>query len=370
MRPLRTFGQQHITTYVSWSPDGTKLLTANADYSVRVWDAHNSTLLATLNAHTKPVNSVGWSPDGSKFASVGDDGNLVIWDSKTYKPLRVIQYSAPLSFVAWSPDGSKIAASVTTVSIQIWDVQGNGVDSIAQGFSINSLSWRPDSKAIMGDDSYIINISDNNIIPFTGCTSDYTTAWSHNGQLIVQSGPTGAGGVLCFADASTGAILGGFDIDEEAHFLEFSPDDRQLAAVGPDGRVSIWDVKTMKVLYDWPAPKTDNALVPAAAVAKLQLTAVCSPNPDQYRLWKVVNANPYDVTFRWFVVNSPTKQVGDEVVAASQNGKPGTLIFQTNTEAGDNTLNVFSPPDKLQATASSTTERCAVPTPAATAASS
>ncbi|MHB8629321.1 MAG: hypothetical protein ACYDBJ_13130 [Aggregatilineales bacterium] len=54
---------------------------------------------------------------------------------------------------------------------------------------------------------------------------------------------------------------------------------------------------------------------------------------------------------------------------AAENGKPGERIFQTNTESGDNTLNIFSPPEKLQDPAPSTTAQCPASKPVATASS-
>ncbi|MHB8752838.1 MAG: WD40 repeat domain-containing protein [Aggregatilineales bacterium] len=372
--PLRSFTQMSAVNDVAWSPDGTKLLTADADYSVRIWDARNYRLLMTLQVHTKPVNGVSWIPDGSKFASVGDDGKLVIWDSKTYKPLKIIQYSASLQLVAWSPDGNKIATSVRGVSVEIWDAQGNHISSI-DTYSIYSLNWNPDSTSILADLPHDNNIVDGSIsISMETCGNPASTAWSHNGKFIAISGYTTAGD-LCLIDTATGMVI--MDLATDPHSVElsslyldslqFSLDDKQLAGVDNEGHVLIWDVKTMKAPSNWPAPKTDHALVPSTAIAKLQLTSVCSPDPSQYRVWKVVNANPYDVVFRWFVVNSPQTQAGEEVVPAAQSGKPGERIFQTNTEAGDNTLNIFSPPDKLQDTASNTTAQCPASTPVATA---
>ncbi len=69
-------------------------------------------------------------------------------------------------------------------------------------------------------------------------------------------------------------------------------------------------------------------------IKKLKLTPRCSPDPSQYRVWRVHNENDFEVAFHWHVHN--THHFGEDVVPAN-----GQLDFTTITVDGANTTGVF-----------------------------
>ena len=60
------------------SPDGARVVTASADNSVRVWDAHSGRELATLHRHDGEVNSALFDASGQQILSVSHDGTAVL----------------------------------------------------------------------------------------------------------------------------------------------------------------------------------------------------------------------------------------------------------------------------------------------------
>ena len=60
---------------VSWSPDGSKIVSGSFDNIVRIWEASSGRLLRTLE-HMIEVRSVSWSPDDSKIVSGSKNGNV------------------------------------------------------------------------------------------------------------------------------------------------------------------------------------------------------------------------------------------------------------------------------------------------------
>lgn len=79
---VRTFsdpGHNAPVTAVSWHPQGSRLVSASYDTSLKIWNVMTEELLYTLRDHTHYVRCVSWSPDGKYIASGGDDRHLRIW---------------------------------------------------------------------------------------------------------------------------------------------------------------------------------------------------------------------------------------------------------------------------------------------------
>ncbi len=66
---------------VSFSPDGTQIVSGSNDWSVEVWDATTGNCLRTLQGHSGTVCSVAFSPDGSKIVSGSNDNTVKVWDA-------------------------------------------------------------------------------------------------------------------------------------------------------------------------------------------------------------------------------------------------------------------------------------------------
>ena len=72
---------------MSFSPDGTRIVTGSFDQTAKVWDARTGTLLLDLKGHTDQVTSVRFSPDGTRIVTGSDDKTAKVWDARTGTPL-------------------------------------------------------------------------------------------------------------------------------------------------------------------------------------------------------------------------------------------------------------------------------------------
>ena len=54
---------------VSFSPDGSRIVSGSYDRTVRVWDAITGQVINTLTGHSDRVWSVSFSADGSRLVS-------------------------------------------------------------------------------------------------------------------------------------------------------------------------------------------------------------------------------------------------------------------------------------------------------------
>ena len=83
--PGKSFASSAITTTsitgASFSPDGSRLVSASTDRRLMLWDVRRGRRLATLPGHSGAVLSVAYNPSGSVIASAGADGEIRLWDA-------------------------------------------------------------------------------------------------------------------------------------------------------------------------------------------------------------------------------------------------------------------------------------------------
>ena len=198
-KPLVTYTTgSGIINSVTWNSDGTKLASASADKTVKVWDASIfaskpsvtsklsmtklpvtskppvtsklsklpvlpviskplvTTPLMTYSGHSAAVNSVAWKPKTTLLASASDDGTVQAWDSTTGKtvlpPCR--EPGGSLMSVAWSPNGKYLASASTNKLVQVWSTNTSSQSVVTAPFvtytghtdAVMSVAWSPEGK--------------------------------------------------------------------------------------------------------------------------------------------------------------------------------------------------------------------------------
>jgi len=78
---------------VEWHPKGPVLLAGCGDGTAWMWDVSPKAghALQVFGGHADAVNVARFTPDGSKVVTAGEDGTLRIWGPKTGKSLAVVQ---------------------------------------------------------------------------------------------------------------------------------------------------------------------------------------------------------------------------------------------------------------------------------------
>ncbi len=114
---------RYKVTSVSWSPDGSSILSTSLDDTARIWDSDGN-LKATLSGQHRTL-SAAWSPDGHFIATNDLHGWIRLWDSG-----GSLQRASDQHFIgwhtAWSPDGSMLMTAGDVIRIhnaQTWDYE-------------------------------------------------------------------------------------------------------------------------------------------------------------------------------------------------------------------------------------------------------
>ncbi|KAJ2066625.1 hypothetical protein GGI08_001777 [Coemansia sp. S2] len=130
MQPVvRWRGHDNSIFDVEWYADDTRMVTASADETCRLWDVEQQKLLGVFGGHSQTVRSVSWRhEDQHCFSSASRDGSIMMWDLRvnkakvgdeySYRPVNTISRAHyGLRHVGKAPrgKGSLIAGSVTAI---------------------------------------------------------------------------------------------------------------------------------------------------------------------------------------------------------------------------------------------------------------
>ncbi len=110
---------------VSFSPDGSRIVTGSVDGTAKVWDARTGSALLDLKGHTGAVTSASFSPDGTRIVtgSDGRDGEgLGRADRHSSARTKRAHETVCLS-VAFSPDGTRIVTGGGDSTAKVWDAR-------------------------------------------------------------------------------------------------------------------------------------------------------------------------------------------------------------------------------------------------------
>ncbi|MGR3302530.1 MAG: ankyrin repeat domain-containing protein [Candidatus Scalindua sp.] len=117
------FGSQRsIITNLSFSPDGKYLADLRqdedwrGDNTVRIWDFEKGVVKHVLTGHAGAVNSISFSPDGTRIVTASEDQTVRIWDSNLAKEIFSMGTASDMGMgmamgyrAVFSPDGKNLA---------------------------------------------------------------------------------------------------------------------------------------------------------------------------------------------------------------------------------------------------------------------
>jgi len=122
---------------VTFSSDGTLLVSGSEDKTVKLWDVQTGGVIKTFDDHTDEVWSVSISADYTTIASGSDDKTLRLWDIQKGKCHRIIEQQKDVSCVRFSPTDPQCLISVSGgETVQQWDIDGHKVGPTYTGYQI------------------------------------------------------------------------------------------------------------------------------------------------------------------------------------------------------------------------------------------
>jgi WD40 repeat protein/serine/threonine protein kinase len=247
-RLLFTLAHGDIVYQAVYANDGTSIVTAGGDNTVRIWEAATGALVRELKYDGKRLRYGAVAADGNRVAAIDLDGAVVhVWSAATGVPLAELRTDASGFFsLAFSADGRWLATSGGN-DVNVFDTRTWVQVRIIPGPSIHSLSWDPSGPRLLtgsfnGDASIwtIPSGARTHHLRELGEPID-AVAFSPNGEFVVAASRGGAETVWSAASGmlqSQGNYLHGKLIS-----IEFDPTSKLVVAAGASGRVAVADAE-------------------------------------------------------------------------------------------------------------------------------
>ena len=106
---------------VAWSPDGNRILSTSLDPTARIWDSNTGEEIVVFTGHDAEVttcnqrctpDSPAWSPDGTRVVTADYAGEIFIWDPASGEELLHLDgHTDWVNTAIWSPDGTKLLSA-------------------------------------------------------------------------------------------------------------------------------------------------------------------------------------------------------------------------------------------------------------------
>jgi WD40 repeat protein len=251
------------------SPDGRWIVSASLDQTLKIWDMVDGTEQLTLSDPTSdiwshwqshPISDCAVSPDGSFIVSASDDQTLKVWDMFTRtKQLTISNSVGEITRCAMSPDGRFCVSVANDRTIKVWDM-ATGTEQLTISDSTDN-SWRSlefiriCDCAVSPDGRRIVSTAGHQTLKVWDATTGakcltlsghmrevYGCAVSPDGGFIVSAS---GDQTLKVWDAATGAerlTLSGHT--REVIGCTVSPDSRFIVSASGDQTLKVWDAAT------------------------------------------------------------------------------------------------------------------------------
>lgn len=284
--------------FSSFSPGGTRIVTASTDGHIRIWDTYSGFLVATLKGHTASVERAFYAKSGDRIFSASEDGTGRIWDASAFSAKKILRDgSGPITVGSYSYDGSLVLTGSAAGTAQLWStnswaivkslpeqrgrikfaflsrdnryaalIDGEGklalidVDSGKQIGPYHQISqigveacaaFSPDSKRLAfctDNNVFIVDVSTGDVSVKIGDFTDFLSAvaFSPDGAVLAT---TTLDAHVQLSDALRGKIVRILDGHRlPAMHVAFSADGERIVTAGTDLTARVWDTKSGREL--------------------------------------------------------------------------------------------------------------------------
>jgi hypothetical protein len=126
-------GHANNVVAASFSPDGTRVLTASYDNTARIWNVATGQSIATLTGHVGPVSAASFSPDGTRAVTASWDNTVRIWTVATAQSVATLTgHTDAVEAASFSPDGTRVLTASDDNTARVWPIDEELLQSLVR----------------------------------------------------------------------------------------------------------------------------------------------------------------------------------------------------------------------------------------------
>lgn len=216
----------------------------------------NLVAITTFKGHSERVTSVVFSPNGQLIASASYDNTVKLWNPRTSQvirtfPVQTTDENHNQEYKLWIEASSKLSFSQDGKVLTL----GNGYNAL--------IAWQVDTgkvvKKTRGRDSYTLGTAFSpdgtyfaNALSITPSANDLAKfSPDEISQRLARSTHSQEAGEIGIWDVKTGQQISTISKTGLSFSMAFSSDSQFLASSALSGRVSLWDLKSRRLLRTW-----------------------------------------------------------------------------------------------------------------------
>jgi len=251
-RDLNGKHQERIND-IDFSSDGTKLISANEDCTLSLWNVKTNELICTFKGHQRSISCVRFSYDDKTIFSGSEDCNIIIWNLSTKNLTHILSgHKQKITCLACSQKNQLTSGSADNTAI-VWDIE--------KGKKITQMNH---SAAIT-----IIEYSLNGNMILTASLEKEMNLW----------------------DSTTGKRICSFIGHKTwVYYAKFLSDDQKIVTIDNDNIIILWESLTGKQIRFFNTHRIPGN--PAAAAVSPDCTKIISGiGNNTIQMWEIESGN-------------------------------------------------------------------------------
>ncbi len=244
-------GHQKEVTNLNFSPDGSLLVSASYDDTIKIWKINQNNdkieLVKTVKAHEDGVTGAIFIPESQEIVSVGGDGNLKFWNlnGQLLKPPIRAHFDVINRVAFYRGKLPVLATASQDKTVKFWNLDGDLLNILSgHKESVLTLSFSPDGKNLAtGSSDRTVKLWQPDIrLLKTFKNPDrvtYSVSFNPRGDILAVSSRQPTVQLINFNLEKLQTLKGHQDL---INSTRFSPDGETIATGSKDKTIKLWNL--------------------------------------------------------------------------------------------------------------------------------